>query len=367
MSFAVLAGILFFGLWPKGYSNSNNVQWIGDQPGIRFGQYGMGYTDPINELSKEDKSGAAGFSIEIALKLLNFEQGFNFIMAFHAGKDSDQLLLGQWRSSIIAMNGDDYAHRRKTKRISVNTALWPQRIIFLTITTGKEGTKVYINGHSINAKKDLRLKLPDDGNARLLLGNSVYGKHSWKGYIYGLALYEHSLSARAVDLHFDGWVKSQNFSFAKEYNPFLLYLFDERTGERVLDHSGGSRDLKIPPKVPILDKKFLSSDWNQLDFDLKSFQDVIINLVGFMPLGFMLAATFIKAGPISAKQSILVTVILCFTLSLAIEIVQAWIPSRSSDSLDLVLNTLGGLAGALIFMKVKGERIKAKGKKAHSR
>ena len=71
--------ILFFGLRPKGYSSSNNVKWIGDQPGIRFDQYGTGYTDPIKELSKEDESGTGGFSIEIALKPLNFEQGFSFI------------------------------------------------------------------------------------------------------------------------------------------------------------------------------------------------------------------------------------------------------------------------------------------------
>jgi len=355
----VLAGILFFGLWPKGYSNSNNVKWIGDQPGIRFGQYGMAHTDPIKELSKEDGSGSDGFSIEIALKPSNFEQGFSFILALHAGKDSDQLLLGQWRSSIIAMNGDDYAHKRRTKRIAVNTASHSQSIIFLTITTGKEGTKAYINGDVIATKKDLRLKMPYEGSARLLLGNSVYGRNSWKGYIHGLALYKYALPAKVVALHFDGWVKNQNFSFSREYNPFLLYLFDERSGERVLDHSGGSRDLKIPPKIPILDKKFLSSGWNQLDFDFKSFQDVFINLVGFMPLGFMFAATFIKAGPIFERQSILITVILCFTLSLAIEIIQAWIPSRSSDLLDLVLNTLGGFFGAMICYKSR--RKKAKG------
>jgi hypothetical protein len=355
--------ILFFGLRPKGFKNSNNVKWISDQSGIRFGQYGLAYTDPIKELSQESGSGGDGFSIEIALKPLNIEQGFSLILALHAGKDSDQLLVGQWQSSIIAMNGDDYAHKRKTKTIAVNVASQSQTIIFITITTGKEGTKAYINGHLINTQKDLGLKIPDDGNARLLAGNSVYGRHSWKGCIYGLAFYKYDLPAQVVDLHFDGWIKNQNFSFAGEYNPFLLYLFDERSGERVLDHSGGGHDLKIPPKIPILDRKFLSSEWDQLDFDLKSFQDVFINLVGFIPLGFMLAATFIKAGPIFERNNILITVILCFTVSLTIEIVQAWIPSRSSDSLDLMLNTLGGFFGAMIYckgirLKEKGQRIK---------
>lgn len=178
VSFAILAVILFFGLRPKGFKNSNNVKWISDQSGIRFGHHGLAYTDPIKELSQEGGSGGDGFSIEIALKPLNIEQGFSLILALHAGKDSDQFLVGQWRSSIIAMNGDDYAHKRKTKRIAVNVASQSQTIIFITITTGKEGTKAYINGHLINTQKDLGLKIPDDGNARLLAGNSVYGRHS---------------------------------------------------------------------------------------------------------------------------------------------------------------------------------------------
>ena len=363
VSFAILTGILFFGLRPKGYSYSNNVKWISGQPGIRFGQYGLAYTDPIRVLSKEDGSGGDGFSIEIALKPLNFEQGFSLILALHAGKDSDQLLVGQWRSSIIAMNGDDYAHKRRTKRIAVNTASQSQTIIFLTITTGKEGTRAYINGDVVATKKDLRLKIPGAGKARLLVANSVYGRQSWKGSIYGLAFYKYDMPARVVDLHFDGWVKNQKFSFAREYNPFLLYLFDERSGERVLDHSGGGHDLKIPPKIPILDKKILSSNWRQLGFDLRSVQDIFLNLIGFIPLGFMLAATFVKAGSIFERHSILLTVILCFAVSLAIEIVQAWVPSRSSDSIDLMLNTLGGFSGAMIYckgirFKEKGQRIK---------
>jgi glycopeptide antibiotics resistance protein len=39
---------------------------------------------------------------------------------------------------------------------------------------------------------------------------------------------------------------------------------------------------------------------------------------------------------------------LCFLLSLAIELAQAWIPSRSSQMLDLMLNTLGGATGVAL-------------------
>ena len=69
----------------------------------------------------------------------------------------------------------------------------------------------------------------------------------------------------------------------------------------------------------------------------------------FIPFGFVLSATLIKLGGTFEKNDVLITVVLCFTLSLFIEIVQAWIPSRSSSMLDLILNTLGALIGAIIL------------------
>jgi glycopeptide antibiotics resistance protein len=66
-------------------------------------------------------------------------------------------------------------------------------------------------------------------------------------------------------------------------------------------------------------------------------------------LGFVLTAAFVKAGSIFKKHGVLITVALCFTVSLTIEIVQAWMPLGSSDCLDLVFNTLGAFLGATTY------------------
>lgn len=350
LSVAVLFGILFFGLWPKDFNFSNDVTWITEQPGIRFSGYGIAYTDPIKKLSKENDSGENGFSVEIVLKPASYhEDGFNFILAIHNGKDSNQLFVGQWHSSIIVMNGDDYNHRRRTKRIAVKLAGVPPTTRFLTITTGKDGTRIYLDGQLKRTKRDLTLKIPDGGKSRLLLGNSVYGKHSWEGDVYGLAFYRYILTDHDVAMHFDNWFKGQNFLFAMKYKPFVLYLFDEKRGKRAFDYAGEKHDLEIPSRMQILDKTVLSLTWDRLNFDSRFIRDIIINLIGFIPLGFFLNATFVKAGGSFEKHSVLTTVVLCFTLSLAIETLQAWMPSRSSDFLDLVLNTLGALLGVMIY------------------
>jgi hypothetical protein len=237
--------------------------------------------------------------------------------------------MGQWRSWIIVMNGDDYAHKRRTKRIAVKIASPTPIKRLATITTGKEGTKIYFDGQLARTKKDFALKIPDGDKSRLLLGNSVYGRHSWKGDVYGLAFYGYTLTAQDAALHFKRWSKDQDFSFAKKDRPFLLYLFDEKGGERVLDHAGGNHHLRIPTRIQILERKILALPENGFEFNRKHIQDIIINLVGFILFGFVLTATLIKLGGIFKKHSVLIAVSLCFIVSLIIEIVQAWLPSRS--------------------------------------
>jgi hypothetical protein len=183
------------------------------------------------------------------------------------------------------------------------------------------------------------------------LGNSVYGRSSWKGEIYGLAFYGYALADNEVSGHFHRWSGSGNFNFAGEDQPAILYFFDERGGNTALDHSGNNHPLNIPSKMSVLDQKILATEWKRLDLNSRSLQDMVVNLIGFIPLGFVLLATFYKAGPYPKKHGFLITIAICFTVSLAIEILQAWIPSRSSDSLDLMLNTLGGFIGAMIYYK----------------
>ena len=199
LSVVILFGVLFFGLMPKDFYFLNDVTWITEQPGIRFGRYGIAYTDPIKELMKNDDSKTNGFSIEIVLKPASYHKhGANFILGLHNEKDSDQLLMWQWLSSIIVMNGDDYDHKRKTKRIAVKLASVHSSKRFITITSGTDGTDIYLDGIVVRKKKDLILKIPEGAKTRLILGNSVYGRNGWKGDIYGLAFYRKILSDHDV-------------------------------------------------------------------------------------------------------------------------------------------------------------------------
>ncbi|MCI5774213.1 MAG: VanZ family protein [Erysipelotrichaceae bacterium] len=74
-----------------------------------------------------------------------------------------------------------------------------------------------------------------------------------------------------------------------------------------------------------------------------SWFQVIMNILLFMPLGFYMAKLF--------KFDKTTTILLAFTLSLSIELVQPFF-GRISDIDDLMLNTLGGVLGYKLWQQL---------------
>jgi VanZ family protein len=345
--------ILFFGLNPKDFTFSNRVDWIQDQAGLRFSRYGMAHSDVFIESLQAESSESNNFSLEIALKPeKSFEDGFRFIFMLHDGRDSRQLLMAQWRSWIIFMNGDDYDHKRKTKRLAVDASRLPPGPLFFTLTTGSHGTDLYCGGTLLQTEKDLVLDLPAGRETRLVIGNSLDGVHPWEGEVYGLALYQSALADRAIARHFSRWSQERSFAFATPDRPLMLFLLDEKEGRYALDRSGESRRLSIPKRMTPLQLKILELPRPEFEFNRSSIVDICVNALGFIPFGFFLCAVLSSSSGSFKRHGVIVTVGLCLTASLFIEIVQAWVPSRSSSASDLILNVFGGWIGAVVYRLV---------------
>ena len=344
----IVSAILFFGLWLKGNRFSNGAAWLTDKPGIRFANYGLAYTPSLQKLSDIDHLFKDGFSIELAIRpAARQNANFGFVLCLHGGQDRDQLLLWQWRSHVIVMNGDDYSHKRREPRISINTESFENRPIFLNLTSGQEGTRIWINRNVAKTDVNLKLSIPNGGGTRLTLGNSVYGNNPWEGDVMGLAVYELVLNEEETAQHFSQWTRSQSFRFAAAYQPLLLYTFESGPGGRVLDRSGNGLDLLVPPKMMVLQKRFLAFPWEKLQLNPSLISDVVVNLLGFIPLGLVMAILLHQSKGFWGNHAMAASVLFCFLLSLGIEITQAWMPWRSSDLHDLLLNTAGGWIGTV--------------------
>ena len=74
--------------------------------------------------------------------------------------------------------------------------------------------------------------------------------------------------------------------------------------------------------------------------------DVAANLMGYAPLGFLLTLASLRSGHI--KWAMLLAVLGALLLSLGLETLQSYLPSRIPSNVDLALNTLGAALGAYI-------------------
>ena len=74
--------------------------------------------------------------------------------------------------------------------------------------------------------------------------------------------------------------------------------------------------------------------------------DVAINIAGYAPLGFLGVLTALRTG--QGKYPLLPVTMLIFMLSMFLEGLQSYLPSRVASNVDLWLNALGGLLGGSV-------------------
>lgn len=341
-----LAVILYAGLTPKGFINQNRIEWVEEGAGLRFQGRGLAYTEPV--LSPYQFSQEAGMTIEFALRFERQKgEKFRIIAVFFGEEEPFQLCIGQWQNEILVFQGDDYGLQNKTPFVSHRfLQLVGEREAFLTIVGKKDGTSLYLDGTEVLHRKGMQLKLPDrEDGVRLILGNSAAGLRPWTGELGGMAVYARALEKEEVGRHASLFREGKDFSAFAPERPHLLLPLDQEGGRTASDSAPFHTDLKFPRgKTFVVTSHFLA-DLDGWTVDLGLWDDISLNFLGFTPLGGVLVLLFLRR--LRSTAAFLLTVGCGFALSFGIETYQAWMPSRTSSLLDLVLNTGGTALGAI--------------------
>ncbi len=74
--------------------------------------------------------------------------------------------------------------------------------------------------------------------------------------------------------------------------------------------------------------------------------DVAINVAGYVPMGFLLTLAAFRSG--RRRSAVGLSILMAGLLSLAMESIQSYLPTRVASNVDLALNTLGALVGAWV-------------------
>ena len=343
----IVGSVLLVGLDPRGFEFRNGVEWNKDGSGIYFAKPGLAYTETF-DTQETDQAAEQGLTIQLALRPdAPADPGFRFIAVVHSGSDQSQLLIAQWRQTIIVMNGDDYDYTRRRPRLAARVSDDAGEPFYVVVTSDARGGTLYINGDEVDSNPDLRLRLPTDQTpGRLVLGNSVYGDNPWLGEVVGFTLHRVALGGETLGRHLETWSQDRAFSGDDYGSAELSYPLSEGAGRTASDRSLNAVDLNFPREITFVAPRLFTLRIPGLTLD--DTMDVVLNLCGFIPLGFVLVALFAERTSMTRLTRLAATGAIGLTLSFSVELAQAWIPSRSSSYLDLLLNVVGtGIGGAM--------------------
>jgi VanZ family protein len=333
---AVLCAILTAGLWPF-HAPRNAVTWLANENGLHFGNYGTILT--TESFRMPGPQDGASSSLEIWLQP-ELASGSHTLLSFSTPKNPLQFSLHQYFSYLILereIQGDE----RRAAKIGLKGVFRQIRPIFVTITSGPQQTAMYVDGAVAGTFPQFRLD--KDFAGQLVIGTSPVANDIWPGDLRGLAIYHRELTAAQVLRHYETWTTRGRPELLGDEGVVALYLFDEHAGTVAHNAVRPGIDLQIPNRYLLLRQWLLKPFWKEYKPGWEYWKDTLMNIAGFVPLGFFFFAYLSSVRRI--RRAVLVTVALGFAVSLTIELSQSYIPTRHSGMTDLLTNTLGTFLG----------------------
>jgi hypothetical protein len=340
----VLLGVLVAGLWPF-HAPRNQVSWVGERNGLLFGKHGSVVSaSPFKaHASQADNS----CSLEIWLQPSRIVSG-GMILAFYWPESRVvPFAVRQWATGLaLEPEGSEGGFFPEKGEIYIGDVFGSLKPVFITVTSGEAGTAAYVDGKLVKRVPNFAV------SNRNLTGQFVVGgapsfTYNWPGQVKGLAMYDRDLSAAEVSQGFVDWTTGSMPDPAKSAGLVARYLFDERRGNVVHNQVDSATNLLIPEHFFVLHQQFLEKPWDEFHPGWSYWKNVCVNVVGFIPLGFFFYAYFSRLR--KTKHSVAVTIALGFAVSLTIEVLQAFLPTRGSGMTDLITNTFGTGLGVMAF------------------
>ncbi len=353
---AICAGYMVVGFWPFDFMPQNCLELSPDGNGIQVRPYSIAYSEGPVQWTGSDAPSAKPDSVSIELWLESDSEptgNISSILSIYDGRLPENFLIGQWKSELLvrafACNAQGQVRRRE---VGVGQALEQGIQRFIAITSGPGGTAFYVDGAPAKIYPKIMLR-SDFLQGRLILGSTPQGGHSWTGTLYGLAVFSVPLEVSDLLRHDRLWTGHHLGELSSDPGLRALYLFDEGKGKLVRDYSPAKAALVIPEFYHVLRKSILAQDFAT---SASHIDDIVINVLGFVPFGFFFLIYMNKAHPGRRLTNAALTVLVSAVISTAIELAQVLLPTRSSSLTDLACNTAGGLLGAMIAMCLPRDR-----------
>ena len=330
------------------------MSWLTGRHGLAFGPPGVVYdAEPLlAPAARPSDNPAPGFAVELSLAPATEPNNrVPHILTIHDGRTPSSLVVAQWKSELLVRA--PAPGNPKLFREEGVTGLGKGRSHVFVISSDSLGTAFYIDGR-LSRRIPGFVLAPDLTRGQLILGNAATGKSSWSGALFGVAIFNRALNANEVAAHQSMWTEDTAFELGQEPGLVALYSFGEGTGQQARDQSPGQHHLLIPSRYVVLKKTVLDASESALPRNWSATEDVVLNLVGFIPFGFLAFLYHRGASPARWLKAAIMATLAGAMLSLVIEVGQVWLPTRDSSTRDLVCNTAGTCIGVLLAVWLSG-------------
>ena len=336
----VLFAILVAGLVPF-QRPRNAVTWLENKNGLRFGSYATILSTGAFQAAPGQEQPSC--SLEIWLQP-GSTRAASTILAFSTPENPLQFRVHQYRA-ILILKRQIQGDQDGTETIGIDGVFRQIKPIFVSITSSPQKTSMYVDGTL--AESFPHFRVGKDCTGQLVVGTSPVDNERWSGQLLGLAIYQEELTAAQILQHYKSWMTQGRPELSGNEHATAVYLFDERAGSIVHNAVHSGIDLCIPERYSLLHQKFLEPFWREFKPGRAYWSDIAINILGFIPLGFFFCAYWSSIRPI--KHAVLTTVVLGLGVSLTIEILQSYLPTRGSGTTDLITNTFGTFIGVRLY------------------
>lgn len=340
----ILGGVLAACLWPF-HAPQNEVAW--SEAGAVISGHGTILSQ--GPVAPKDSPATNGWTLELYLRPEHSWDSRTILALYNPNRDYG-FSLRQYRSGLLVENGiwgEDF--RPRTPKIYVDHPFRERPPVVIAIASGAQGTSIFINGKL--ARQDAQFLVPEaELHARIVLANSPVVNDTWRGEIRGLALYGEMLGALVIRSDYQDWIHSGRPNPADHAGALAVYEFSRHKGRIIPNLAGSGPDLYAPPRYQVLHQALLQRPWNEYYPGRGYWKNVLYNIGGFVPLGFCLYSCFFLV--LRARRSLGYSIVLGAAVSLGVEVLQSFLPTRDSGMTDILTNTLGSAIGAVICQRI---------------
>jgi fluoride ion exporter CrcB/FEX len=331
-------GIFIAGLWPFNFVPKNQIRWLPDGAGLRFDGFGQVYsTVPI--LLPQGRDGAAEATIELVFTPSKSYHTASTVFSL-VNQDEANIAIGQSLADLFLQGTFIQGAGQQVTKLWIDGVCGHAQELFVTVTLDRRHVDVYLDGRL--ARSFPVSTRAENLSGTILVGHSVQGTQPWSGSIARFAIFEDTLDALEISRRYEEWTTARHLD-KDENHRGAEYEFATPAADLVRNAGETGPDLIIP-------KIFRLSNPNLLEwpdhFNRSVAVDTVVNIAGFIPFGLVTGLCLRFWTRWSISRCVAMTIVIGASVSLTIELLQVFLPTRDSSLSDVVTNILGTAIGA---------------------